>query len=64
MPHEPFPSLRHTFATVLLSRGVDVTVVSKALRHSSIAITAEIYVDWTRPIQEQVAEVIDQALVS
>lgn len=36
-------SLRHTFATRLLLMGVDLTVVSNILGHSSIAITADIY---------------------
>lgn len=49
---------------MLLSRSVSVTVVSKALGHASIAITADVYADSTRPMQEQIAEVIGQALAS
>ncbi len=62
--HKPFHALRHTFATVLLSRGVDLVVVSKALGHSSISIAADVYADWTRPMQERAAEVISSALAS
>jgi integrase len=64
IPHKPFHALRHTFATVLLSRGVEVVVVSKALGHSSISITADVYADWTRPMQETTAEVMSAALAS
>jgi integrase len=39
-------------------------VVSKALGHSSISITADIYADWTRPMQETTAKVISAALAS
>ena len=42
LPHKKFHSLRHTYATLLLSKGVDLLTVSKLLGHSSIKIT-EIY---------------------
>jgi len=37
-------SLRHTFASLLFSRGVDVKTVSKLLGHSSIQITLNTYI--------------------
>lgn len=40
--HLTFHCGRHTFATMLLTLGVDITVVSKLLGHSSVAMT-EIY---------------------
>lgn len=40
--HKKFHALRHTYATLLLSKGVDLLTVSKLLGHSSIQIT-EIY---------------------
>lgn len=42
LPHKKFHSLRHTYATLLLTKGVDLLTVSKLLGHSSIQIT-EIY---------------------
>ncbi|MCI8965572.1 MAG: site-specific integrase [Clostridia bacterium] len=42
IPHKKFHSLRHTYATLLLSKGVDLLTVSKLLGHSSLKIT-EIY---------------------
>jgi integrase len=41
-----FHSLRHYFATALISAGADPTDVQKALRHSSLRITLETYVHW------------------
>lgn len=39
-PHE----LRHTFGSILYSRGVDIVTISKLMGHSSIDITVKIYV--------------------
>jgi integrase len=38
-----FHDLRHATASLLLARGVPMWMVSKLLRHSSIAITADLY---------------------
>ena len=42
LPIKKFHSLRHTYATLLLSKGVELITVSKLLGHSSVQIT-EIY---------------------
>ncbi|MEO3781596.1 tyrosine-type recombinase/integrase [Micromonospora sp. B11E3] len=39
-------SLRHYFATRLITSGADPTDVQNALRHSSLRITLETYVHW------------------
>ncbi len=46
-------ALRHTFATNLIRRNVDIKVVSQLLGHSSVKITYDIYVhsDLSRAIQ-------------
>ena len=38
-----FHDLRHTCATLLLSRGVNIKVVSEMLGHSDIGITLRVY---------------------
>jgi integrase len=38
-----FHDLRHAAASLMLSAGVDIAVVSKRLGHSSIAITSDVY---------------------
>jgi integrase len=57
-----FHDMRHTFATLLLGKGVDVAVVSKALGHANLATTADIYSHWCRPMQERTAAVMESVL--
>lgn len=42
-------NLRHTFASMLISKGADITWVSKTLGHKDISITLKIY---TKPFNE------------
>jgi len=44
--HFNFHSLRHTFASLLLSAGVSPAYVQRQLGHSSIKITVDIYGHW------------------
>lgn len=44
VPYRSVHSFRHTFATNLISAGVDVKVVSQLLGHSSVKITYDAYV--------------------
>ena len=43
LPHFRFHDLRHTCATLLLTKNVNPKVVSEMLGHSNIAITLDIY---------------------
>ena len=43
LPHAGLHTLRHSAASVMLTRGVPLKVVSEILGHSSIAITGDIY---------------------
>ena len=49
-------ALRHTFATLLLSNGVDIKTVSKLLGHSDVTITYNTYI---HVIKEQEAKALD-----
>jgi hypothetical protein len=57
-----FHDMRHSFATMLLVRGVDAAVVSKALGHANLATTVDIYGHWCRPMQERTAAVMESVL--
>jgi integrase len=57
--------LRHTWATLALSAGIDIKIVSERLNHSSTHITREIYTHVTPPMQSDAAErVADMILQS
>jgi integrase len=43
LPKMSFHDLRHEHASLLLSGGVDIAVVSKRLGHSTIAVTSDLY---------------------
>ena len=43
LPDIRFHDLRHTCATLLLTKGIHPKIVSEMLRHSSIAITLDTY---------------------
>jgi integrase len=60
-PDQPLPSislhgLRHTWATLALTAGIDIKIVSERLSHSSTHITHEIYTHVTAPMQSDAAE--------
>jgi integrase len=54
--------LRHTAASLMLGAGVPLKVVSEALGHSSIAITADVYAHVTPDLRREAADAIDRAL--
>ncbi|MGH1547966.1 tyrosine-type recombinase/integrase [Leifsonia poae] len=43
LPRMPLHGLRHESASLLLSHGADIALVSKMLGHSSVSITADLY---------------------
>lgn len=57
-----FHDLRHTFATIALSNGMDVKTLSAMLGHVSVATTLDIYTHVTDTMQVEAAEKIDQGI--
>ncbi|MFN2418872.1 MAG: tyrosine-type recombinase/integrase [Candidatus Limnocylindria bacterium] len=62
LPHRRFHDLRHTFATLALEAGEGLDAVSRALGHTSVATTADIYGHWTPVMQERLARRMDVVL--
>ena len=49
---------RHTFATRLLRKGVDLTTVSKLTGHSTVNMTAKFYIQTTRQEKQDAVEIL------
>ncbi|HEX2180673.1 MAG TPA: site-specific integrase, partial [Rubrobacteraceae bacterium] len=63
LPHSVrFHDLRHTCATLLLSSGIPIKVVSEMLGHASVAITLDTYSHVLPDMQESAAKAMDEAL--
>ncbi len=62
LPAIHFHDLRHTCATLLLSRNVNPKIVSEMLGHSSIAITLNIYSHVLPNMQESAVRALEEAL--
>lgn len=57
-----FHDLRHTAATLMLSRGIHPKVASEMLGHSTIAITLDLYSHVSKTMQQEAARSVDAAL--
>lgn len=62
LPRVRFHDLRHTAATLLLSRGINPKVVSEMLGHSTISITLGLYGHVTPHMQQGAADAMDALL--
>jgi integrase len=57
-----FHDLRHTWATLLLSRNVNPKIVSEMLGHASIAITLDTYSHVLPNMQRSAVRALEEAL--
>ncbi len=57
-----FHDLQHTWATLLLSEGVNVKVVSEMLGHASITITLNTHSHVLPDMQDSAADAMEEAL--
>ena len=62
LPRVRFHDLRHTCATLLLSKNVNPKVVSEMLGHASIAITLDTYSHVLPDMQDSAARAMEVAL--
>ncbi|MFF1263515.1 site-specific integrase [Streptomyces sp. NPDC058321] len=54
--------LRHGTATLMITAGIPVVLVSKLLRHTQLATTADLYTHLTDPAAARAARTLDTAL--
>ena len=62
LPTVRFYDLRHTCATLLLSRNVNPKIVSEMLGHATIAITLDTYSHVLPNMQDSAARALEDAL--
>ena len=62
LPDIRFHDLRHTCATLLLSKNVNPKIVSEMLGHASIAITLDTYSHVLPNMRDQAAAAMENAL--
>ena len=62
LPQLRFHDLRHTCATLLLSKNVNQKIVSEMLGHATIAITLDTYSHVLPTMQESAAKAVEDAL--
>lgn len=59
LPDIRFHDLRHTFASIALSKGANINAVSKMLGHSSVRITLDVYGHLMPGMQEAALSTLD-----
>ncbi len=62
VPPIRFHDLRHTCATLLLSKDVNPKIVSELLGHASVSITLDIYSHLMPDMQEKASKALEEAL--
>lgn len=62
LPEIRWHDLRHTCATLLLSRGTHPTYVQKLLGHASVPLTIDRYSHWMPSMGKHTANAMDEAL--
>jgi integrase len=62
LPDVRWHDLRHTYATLLLTRGTHPTYVQKSLGHASVQLTLDRYSHWMPSMGRNTADGIDEAL--
>jgi integrase len=57
-----FHDLRHTFASLMLLRGISPKVISEALGHASVSFTMDVYSHIIKGMQEDAMKLLDEIL--
>lgn len=62
LPHVRFHDLRHSAASLLIARGVQLVEVSQLLGHSELRVTADLYAHLLRDTAAKAATIMDDVL--
>jgi len=64
LPQIPLHGLRHTAATLLISRGVDVRTVSGRLGHANTSTTLNIYAEFLKEMDRSASDELEKLLLT
>jgi integrase len=62
LPHIRFHDMRHSHATMLLSKGINVKVVSERLGHSKVGVTLDTYSHVLPSMQQEVTDTLEEII--
>ena len=60
LPHMGIHSLRHSYGSILLERGVNIKTISNLLGHKNITTTYNIYIGVDEKTKEKAVTVLDE----
>lgn len=63
LPHINPHAFRHTFASILISKGIDIVTVSKTLGHEKVSTTTDIYAELMKQASEEASECIADTIL-
>ncbi|MCJ8015274.1 site-specific integrase [Paenibacillus sp. KQZ6P-2] len=63
LPHIRFHDLRHTHATLLLSKGINVKVISERLGHTKVGVTLDTYSHVLPSMQQEVTNTLEEIIL-
>jgi integrase len=63
LPHINPHAFRHTFASILISKGIDIVTVSKTLGHEKVSTTTDIYAELMKQASEEASECIADVIL-
>ncbi|WP_339823400.1 tyrosine-type recombinase/integrase [Paenibacillus sp. FSL R7-0163] len=62
LPHIRFHDLRHSHATLLLSKGINIKVISSRLGHSKTAVTLDTYSHVLPSMEQEVTDTLEEII--
>lgn len=63
LPHVNPHAFRHTYASILISKGIDIVTVSKTLGHEKPSTTTDMYAELMQQASDQASECIADAVL-
>ncbi len=63
LPHLNPHAFRHTYASILISKGIDIVTVSKSLGHEKVSTTVDVYAELMKQANEEASKCISDVVL-